>query len=364
MPNVRKSGLDLLRIFSALLVIICHSGVYFSVGFSVNFVSFAGVIAVEFFFVLSGFLVGKSLIRTAVSKEQGGMLKKFYVNRLFRILPLYYFALALTALVSKKAIPLRYFVFLQNFRGDDLVFFAPSWSLSVEAWFYFLVPPLFCLLVKALRGKRSEETAVWVAVGVLCLVPFVLRAVSAVCLEPQWDEGIRKQIPLRLDSIGIGVALAVMKLYHPKSYHKFFSRPACAALSVVGIWLTYRFYCSYLAVDERFDASAFYKIFMFSLWPVLCCILVGFLDSTTWLDFLNRFPPVRWLSDLSYGVYLMQLVVFQLVCGYFEGTRFLISWMGFLGAIALTNVLSAVTCFLIEKPMQKLGSRLLRQRVS
>ena len=70
--------------------------------------------------------------------------------------------------------------------------------------------------------------AVWVAVGVLCLVPFVLRAVSAVCLEPQWDEGIRKQIPLRLDSIGIGVALAVMKLYHPKSYHKFFSRPACA----------------------------------------------------------------------------------------------------------------------------------------
>ena len=117
MPNVRKSGLDLLRIFSALLVIICHSGVYFSVGFSVNFVSFAGVIAVEFFFVLSGFLVGKSLIRTAVSKEQGGMLKKFYVNRLFRILPLYYFALALTALVSKKAIPLRYFVFFAKFPG-------------------------------------------------------------------------------------------------------------------------------------------------------------------------------------------------------------------------------------------------------
>ena len=202
------------------------------------------------------------------------------------------------------------------------------------------------------------------AVGVLCLVPFVLRAVSAVGLEPQWDEGIRKQIPLRLDSIGIGVALAVMKQYHPKSYHKYFSRPACAAVSVVGIWLTYRFYCGYLAVEERFDASAFYKIFMFSLWPVLCCILVGFLDSTTWLDSLNRFPPVRWLSDLSYGVYLMQLVVFQLVCGYFEGTRFLISWMGFLGAIALTNVLSAVTCFLIEKPMQKLGSRLLRQRVS
>ena len=359
MQNQRKPGLDLLRIFSALLVIICHSGVYFSIGFSVNFVSFAGVIAVEFFFVMSGFLVGKGLIRTAVA----GGVKLFCVNRLFRILPLYYFALVLTALVTHKPIPLSCFVFLQNFRGEDLAFLSPSWSLSVEAWFYFLVPPLFCLLVKALRGKMSEEAAVWLAVGTLCLLPFVLRAGSAVCFAPQWDEGIRKQIPLRLDSIGMGVALAALKQYHPESYRGYFSRPICAVISMLGILATYRFYCGYLAVDDQFDASALCKTFMFSLWPALCCVLVGFLDSTTRLDFLNRIRPIRWLSDLSYGVYLMQLVVFQLVSVYFVGARFSVSWLGFLGAIALTNVLSAVTYVLIEKPMQKLGSRLLRQRV-
>ena len=363
MPNQRKPGLDLIRILSALLVIICHSGVYFSIGFSVNFVSFAGVIAVEFFFVLSGFLVGRSLIRTAVSDESGGMLKQFYVNRLFRILPLYYFALILTALVTRKSIPLSCFVFLQNFRGEDLAFLSPSWSLSVEAWFYFLVPPLFCLLVKALRGKLSEEAAIWTAVGVLCFVSFALRVGSAVYLAPQWDEGIRKQIPLRLDSIGMGVALAALKQYHPESYRGYFSRPVLAVISVLGIWQTYRFFCGYLAVDNQFDGSAFCKIFLFSLWPLLCSLLIGFLDSTTALDFLNRFPPIRWLSDLSYGVYLMQLVVFQLVSVYFVGARFLVSWLGFLGAIVLTNLLSAVTCFLIEKPMQKLGRKLLRQRV-
>lgn len=364
MRNQRKPGLDLLRIFSALLVIICHSGVYFSIGFSVNFVSFAGVIAVEFFFVLSGFLVGKSLIQTVATDNLGKSLKNFYVNRIFRILPLYYFALILTALVTHKAIPLSCFVFLQNFRGEDLAFLSPSWSLSVEAWFYFLVPPLFCLLVGVLQGKMPEEAAVWTAVGALCFVSFALRAGSAVYLAPQWDEGIRKQIPLRLDSIGIGVALAAMKRYHPESYRGYFSRPICAVLSVVGIWLTYRFFCGYLAVDDQFDGSAFCKIFMFSLWPVLCCLLVGFLDSTTALDFLNAFSLIRWLSDLSYGVYLMQLVVFQLVSVYFVGARFSVSWLGFLGAIALTNVLSAVTYCLIEKPMQKLGGRLLGQRVS
>ena len=102
---------------------------------------------------------------------------------------------------------------------------------------------------------------------------------------------------------------------------------------------------------------------MFSLWPALCCVLVGFLDSTTALDYLSRFRIIRWLSDLSYGVYLMQLVVFQLVSVFFVGARFSVSWLGFLGAIVLTNILSAVTFFLIEKPMQKLGSRILRQRV-
>lgn len=269
----------------------------------------------------------------------------------------------LTALVTHKPIPLSCFVFLQNFRGEDLAFLSPSWSLSVEAWFYFLVPPLFCLLVKALRGKMSEEAAVWLAVGTLCLLPFVLRAGSAVCFAPQWDEGIRKQIPLRLDSIGMGVALAALKQYHPESYRGYFSRPICAVISMLGILATYRFYCGYLAVDDQFDASALCKTFMFSLWPALCCVMVGFLDSTTRLDFLNRIRPIRWLSDLSYGVYLMQLVVFQLVSVYFVGARFSVSWLGFLGAIALTNVLSAVTYVLIEKPMQKLGSRLLRQRV-
>lgn len=328
-----------------------------------NFVSFAGVIAVEFFFVLSGFLVGKSLIRTAVSEHPGAGLKEFYVNRLFRILPLYYAALILTAVVTRQSIPLSCFVFLQNFRGEDLAFLSPSWSLSVEAWFYFLVPPLFCLLVKALRGKMTEEAAIWTAVGTLCFVSFALRTVSAVCFAPQWDEGIRKQIPLRLDSIGMGVALAALKLYHPEAYRGYFSSLSRAVLAALCIWQTYWFFCGYLAVDNQFDGSAFCKIFMFSLWPALCCVVVGFLDSTTRLDFLNRFRPIRWLSDLSYGVYLLQLVVFRLVSVYFVGARFSVSWLGFLGAIALTNLLSALTYVLIEKPMQKLGRSLLRQRI-
>lgn len=361
----RRPGLDLIRIFSALLVIICHSGVYFSIGFSVNFVTFAGVLAVEFFFVMSGFLVGKSLIRTADSAEPGEGLKRFYINRLLRILPLYYVTLVLTALTTGSGIPLSCFVFVQNFAQGDLEFLPQSWSLSVEAWFYFLAAPVFCLLVKALRRKMSGEAAVWTAVAVLCLLPFLARVGDVLLLQPQWDEGVRKQIPLRLDSIGMGVALAALKQYHPEAYRRRFSKPVFAAVSVVGILVIYRFYCGYLAIDDRFNASALSKIFMFSILPMLCCLLVGFMDCTRWLDLLNAFPPVRWLSDWSYGVYLLQLVVFEAVSPYFADTRFSVSWLGFLLAICLTVALSAVTYFLIERPSGKLRDRLLaRQSIS
>ena len=125
MSGKRNVGLDILRVTAAMLVIICHSG-FFSVGISFQFLSFAGVLAVEIFFVLSGLLVGKSLIQAVVSPEPGNALEKFYVNRVFRTLPLYYIALIVTALASGRRIPLSCFVFLQNFRESDLSFLPVS----------------------------------------------------------------------------------------------------------------------------------------------------------------------------------------------------------------------------------------------
>ena len=151
MDTKRNIGLDILRVAAAMLVIICHSG-FFSVGISFRFLSFGGVLAVEIFFALSGLLVGKSLIQAVVGPEPGKALKKFYVNRLLRTLPLYYIMLLVTAVVSGKGIPLSCFVFLQNFSESDLSFLPVSWSLSVEAWFYFLIPPLFWLLYRLLSG--------------------------------------------------------------------------------------------------------------------------------------------------------------------------------------------------------------------
>lgn len=361
MEKGRNVGLDIIRIIAAILVIICHSG-FFSVGIPYEFLSFAGVLAVEIFFVLSGLLVGKSMILAIVDQAPAKALRKFYMNRCFRTLPLYYIVLFVTAAISGTRIPLSCFVFCQNFNSADLSFLPVSWSLSVEAWFYFLIPPLFLLLVKALSVRFSAEKSVWIAIGILCIIPFALRVFCVMAFDPEWDYGIRKQIPLRLDSIMMGVFLAAWKLYHKEQYCKISARPECLIFSVMGILALYIVYCTYLVKDNNFDASVLSKIFVFSLLPFLCCFLIMYMENSIYMEKLRTKKSVRFiygLSTLSYGVYLLQLSVFTAVSRYFVNTRFVISWLGFIGAIVLTVVAAAFAYFFIETPIMKLRNRIL-----
>jgi peptidoglycan/LPS O-acetylase OafA/YrhL len=119
-----------------------------------------GETGVNFFFVLSGFLITYLLIeeRRFTGKIHVG---NFYVRRILRIWPLFYLCLAFGLglyPILKKAIggelyqvtnPWTYFVFLNNF--DFIRHGAPAtisvlWSVAIEEQFY-LVWPLILLLV-------------------------------------------------------------------------------------------------------------------------------------------------------------------------------------------------------------------------
>jgi peptidoglycan/LPS O-acetylase OafA/YrhL len=92
-------GLNGLRFIAASLVIIFHleyKKVCFSLPnfFGYKFMSVIGDLGVSLFFVLSGFLITYLLLK---EKHQGGTvaIKKFYIRRILRILPLYYFIILL-----------------------------------------------------------------------------------------------------------------------------------------------------------------------------------------------------------------------------------------------------------------------------
>ena len=144
-----------MRALAILSVLFAHTVFLlpFSSKTQISFLSFFGFIGVEIFFVLSGYLIGKILIGL-YSNHPVNTKTTFYfwIRRWFRTLPNYYLALIVSAAVfyiSNKAFVfsgpfyLQYFVFSQNLYSAHPDFFILAWSLSVEEWFYLLLPLSF-----------------------------------------------------------------------------------------------------------------------------------------------------------------------------------------------------------------------------
>ena len=112
-----------------------------------------GFLGVDFFFVLSGFLITTLLLR---EKSQTGTisLRGFYLKRVLRILPVYLFVVGMVALyyigVKGQSDYLRlmpyYLVFMNNFLTEHIPLLSVTWSLAVEEHFYFIWPVLLVLL--------------------------------------------------------------------------------------------------------------------------------------------------------------------------------------------------------------------------
>jgi peptidoglycan/LPS O-acetylase OafA/YrhL len=172
--------LDGLRGISILMVILFHSfyGAAFalkdlgriqeflrSVPEILGFV-FTTEKAVDIFFMVSGYLLGKSLFQEI---QRNGTIdrRKFYIRRLFRICPLFYIALLLYAPINlnRSFNNLIYnLLFIDNFWGKMII--PVGWSLSIEMQFYFVLP----FLIAFLHNKPNPAKWLWAGFGFSFLI--------------------------------------------------------------------------------------------------------------------------------------------------------------------------------------------------
>lgn len=137
-----------------------------------------GWIAVTMFFVLSGYLVGRLILE---KQDRANFFKVFYVRRVCRTLPVYFFCVTLVFLILQAvpdarwadadvAFPLwSYLTFTQNFFmvATDSIgahWLAPTWTLTVEEHFYLIAPILFFVV------PRRHLLAVLAAAALLTTV--------------------------------------------------------------------------------------------------------------------------------------------------------------------------------------------------
>lgn len=148
----RIRALDGLRGVSIVLVLLGHlTGTR---GFPQWWTPMAGLahIGVLAFFVLSGFLI-TSLLMAEQLGTRGISLRRFYLRRLLRIVPVAYVYIGVVAALAAARltklaphdVPFALF-FLMDYHPDRAWPLGHLWSLSVEEQFYLLWPPALAFL--------------------------------------------------------------------------------------------------------------------------------------------------------------------------------------------------------------------------
>ncbi len=302
----RNVGLDACRALAIALVVFCHGAGFLEPLMPETIASFArvGFIGVELFFVLSGFLIGQMLLRSA-GESQKGWFRTFYLRRLFRTLPSYLLFLGLNivlgALLMRPPMPddaWRYLVFIQNATTSHPMFFPEAWSLAIEELFYVGFP-LSYLVVSSLLGINRKNAILVTALAVI--VASVLARGVLVSDTASWDEDVRKVAVFRFDGLMVGVLVAWLHQSHAWLLKKKAMLGLLTALLVVcGIYVS-------LLPTDAINASYFGRTFLFTFTSFGCAgLVIAALE-------LRLYSGLEWvvtqLARISYSAYLVNLPV-------------------------------------------------------
>jgi peptidoglycan/LPS O-acetylase OafA/YrhL len=297
-------------------------------------------LAVEAFFVLSGFVLASSLARNRHASE----LPQYAVRRVFRIHVPYAFAVLFSWAAAFLYGPLRPEVgpIFQHFAkvhltgaelARSLAFPGTAfhqvpvgWTLEIEMIFSLLLPLLLWL------ARRTH----WAVLLAVCALPLAWGPYGHPVLKYALDFGIGIAIFLERER----VARALARIGAPAAALVLAAGLACAALP------------RWLGWPLRFDGSSPAEILLQAVGATALVALGGF------HPFVRRFFASRacvYLGRISYSLYLLHVPVLLVLASLPVGAGD--AWVP-VAALAVVIPLSDLTYRIVERPAVVAGNRL------
>jgi len=325
----RMVGLQILRILACLGVFVCHLGAQLEVkGVPEKFMDF-GATGVYLFFVLSGFL---GLCSKDLENENriSGCIR-YWIKRAFKILPLYYaviiynfvfyeFILKSTPIDSSGIGWPRYFLFLSTSIPADKNFWVNlsyTWTISIFVLFYLLAP----LMKRFVTSYRSAviHWGAWYVLSLICVnrvaygMPFFFLHYFAL--------GIVLFYAVKEEKIKQVITGCVVFVLGSLIMNETLTHNACAMLFMILI---------IMAKDMKAENTKLKK-------------MIGTLDAYSYTVYLSHAVVMNGIEMIKNRVALSPVLILVIAVG-----------CTFVGAVVVRN--------LVERPMEKLGNRILRAR--
>jgi peptidoglycan/LPS O-acetylase OafA/YrhL len=350
--GTKFDALDGLRGVAVLAVFVAHtSGAGQQITPWTNFHGI-GHLGVYLFFVLSGFLLGYSLLHRPIH------FGRFYLRRFFRIAPLYYAVLTAVFWVQEKtkhkdktALFISdkwrgYVLHLLFYRGESVF-----WSVAAEFEFYFVLP--FFVLFLNRRENRAAWTLAALAVAYFALGFSVATGHLPPAAAPRFADILQPSQYLDVFLCGILAAFVYTnkKAHHWYTEHRHWLNPASAVLaavvalgSVAGVGDN--FFGIRRALPILHHCSLAYGV-SFSL------VLLATLYGSPLLVRVLRFMPLRVIGVTGFSWYLLHLPLVRVVGRLYED-RAPQSIM-FASSFLLVGCAAICSYLLIEKPFMMMS---------
>jgi len=350
----RLPALTGLRCFAAVNIVFFHFSNPQWFGILAPVVN-AGYASVSYFILLSGFVLAYNYADRARKGELDKV--RFWEARFTRLYPIYFLSL----LLAWDMVPVEWGahthgmfwagialspLLLQGWIPPIATFLnTPAWTMSAEAFFYFVFPWLVSTKRPASMVRRiAALCAVWIA-GMIPGALYVWFHPDGLYNTDRWSYGpwlqALKYTPLpHLPSFYFGVLLAGLNEMVDRRNRL---RPFLGVFGFAAIFavLTQAEHLPYPVIHDAL------------LMPLFACIILG-LAGDNWLTHILGCKPLVFVGEASYCLYLLHFNLWSLVhhSGILERTGLIRfdPWISY----ALLIALAVAMLHFVEKPAQKL----------